>query len=539
MLTPIEAGFAPAHSERASKDGIESGMAAQFRKLMNRVIQYTTDFGSEQVEGLLTGIDVGPLPIPKQQTSARGEEKSTERNPDILVDRRDVDRSRQSDDMAGIHSQSAEADEPERPTEEDRMEDAEGSGRVVPESVVEHLVKQAQSDPDQVSAAVVLEGDELVEEESLADTEIGTQYDAFSASAEPEAVVLEDDELVEEESLADTEIGTQYDAFSASAEPEAHLMGDLEYASQETEATAQRQFGEIEERSNWSDESLEPLDRGQEQLEAGQAEPGAHRRNDEGANSLEMFENNDFGEVLYPGQSSVSEKSRTTSSQLSDLIKLSSNGKEASKGGDGGSNLLKLAAGLQEVLAGPSAKTVDSNAVAGKSQVQGLSWKQDSLREPLTESSKRGTQSRAVLSKLFEKVEEIVKDVEKSKDGRSISIRLDPPKLGTVRVQMNVVDGSIHARFSAENPAITQLLRERADELQALLRKIGQNLDQATISFGGENFSQTHGESRFSFAKSHEEASASGMASAGFEVNGEQGVISRLKINSEHSHWVA
>lgn len=507
MLNPIEAGFAPAHSEKASKDGTESGMATQFRKLMNRVLQYTTDFGTEQVEGLLAGIDLGPLPIPRAQVSVPRVETSGERNQEgTLGHRCGDDRARQPDNVEEARSESPEPEDRADMSEEEADETAEHSDCLVLVSVVQAGVKPTNLELDRFSDELVFESEEPVGESVM--------------QADVEVKGLQDDSL-----------------FWGGSEGQ--LGGVSDDFSQENQRDGVPRLGQVDEDPDWDEGLLGLQEFTKESLGDTQVQQKDHQGAEDAVIEPELFDNSGFGEFLNGNKSGASEGSRTTFSQLSDLIKLSSGGKDASKGGDGGSNLLKLAAGLQEVMVGPGAKVVDSTAAAGRAQVHGLSWKQDSMRESLTEGSKRGAQPRAVMSKLFEKVEEIVKDVEKSKDGRSISIRLDPPKLGTVRVQVNVIDGSIHARFSAENPAITQLLRDRADELQALLRKIGQNLDQATISFGGENFSQAQGEKRFPFAGSHEDASANSAMSAGFEVNGEQGMISRSKIHTEHSHWVA
>jgi len=92
-----------------------------------------------------------------------------------------------------------------------------------------------------------------------------------------------------------------------------------------------------------------------------------------------------------------------------------------------------------------------------------------------------------LISKMMERLEQVAKEVERSKDGRSISFRLDPPQLGKVRVDMVMKDGSIHTRLTAESALVAQFLRERGDELQALIRKVLPHLDQATVSFGGSS----------------------------------------------------
>ena len=90
------------------------------------------------------------------------------------------------------------------------------------------------------------------------------------------------------------------------------------------------------------------------------------------------------------------------------------------------------------------------------------------------------------VKKLLAKVEEALKEVAKSRDGKTISVRLDPPSLGKVQIDVSMREGSLHARLVAESPAVNQMLREKGVELQMLLRKLGFNVDQVTVSFGSD-----------------------------------------------------
>ena len=90
--------------------------------------------------------------------------------------------------------------------------------------------------------------------------------------------------------------------------------------------------------------------------------------------------------------------------------------------------------------------------------------------------------SRAVVSSNMEKVEAALKEAARSKDGSTISLRLDPPNLGSVKVDVTLRDGTLHARLVAEAPAVNNLLRERAHELQSILRKAGVDADQVSVS---------------------------------------------------------
>lgn len=82
----------------------------------------------------------------------------------------------------------------------------------------------------------------------------------------------------------------------------------------------------------------------------------------------------------------------------------------------------------------------------------------------------------------LEMVETALKEATRSKDGKSISFRLDPPQLGQVKVDVSLRDGALHARIVAESPEVNQMLRERGHELQGMLRGLGLNVDKVSVS---------------------------------------------------------
>lgn len=97
--------------------------------------------------------------------------------------------------------------------------------------------------------------------------------------------------------------------------------------------------------------------------------------------------------------------------------------------------------------------------------------------------------TRADTLRTLEKVENAIKEVAKSHDGKTISVRLDPPSLGSVKVDLTMRDGSIHARVVAELPQVANMLRDKIHELQTLIRQVGFDADQVSVSVG-EQFSE-------------------------------------------------
>jgi flagellar hook-length control protein FliK len=67
-------------------------------------------------------------------------------------------------------------------------------------------------------------------------------------------------------------------------------------------------------------------------------------------------------------------------------------------------------------------------------------------------------------------------------DRNRIELRLDPPELGRVAIDLRLDDGAVSASVSADRPETLDLLRRHADALQRELS--GAGFDRATLSFG-------------------------------------------------------
>jgi flagellar hook-length control protein FliK len=93
----------------------------------------------------------------------------------------------------------------------------------------------------------------------------------------------------------------------------------------------------------------------------------------------------------------------------------------------------------------------------------------------------------------LERVESALKEAAKSRDGKTLSFRLDPPQLGQVKVDVSLREGALHARLVPENQQVGMLLKERAAELQSTLRRLGLNVESVTVSVGSESSSTSSG----------------------------------------------
>jgi hypothetical protein len=70
-----------------------------------------------------------------------------------------------------------------------------------------------------------------------------------------------------------------------------------------------------------------------------------------------------------------------------------------------------------------------------------------------------------------------------ARDGDRVELRLDPPELGRVSIDIRIEDGRLSAVLGAERPETLDLMRRHADALQRELSAAG--YDRAQLSFGG------------------------------------------------------
>lgn len=96
--------------------------------------------------------------------------------------------------------------------------------------------------------------------------------------------------------------------------------------------------------------------------------------------------------------------------------------------------------------------------------------------------------SKATETKTLERVEQVLKEAVKSRDGKTISFRLDPPNLGKVQVDVSFKDGALRARIVPESQQVGNILREKSYELVNSLRKLGLNVEKISLSISSDNF---------------------------------------------------
>jgi flagellar hook-length control protein FliK len=105
--------------------------------------------------------------------------------------------------------------------------------------------------------------------------------------------------------------------------------------------------------------------------------------------------------------------------------------------------------------------------------------------------------NRATSQKMMERIETALKEAARSRDGKTITLRLDPMQLGQVKCDVSMRDGLLHARITPQNQDVVNAVREHAHELQTALRRLGLNVDRVTVQVLSEKdtggFAQNQG----------------------------------------------
>lgn len=139
-------------------------------------------------------------------------------------------------------------------------------------------------------------------------------------------------------------------------------------------------------------------------------------------------------------------------------------------------NTLKSLSAVKEGVA-----KIDSS-IAKSTEVKG---------EKLKDKQTSGFPKKAAM-KTLEKVEQALKEAMKSSDGKTISLRLDPPSLGSLKVDVTLKEGSLYARIVADSREVASFLRDKGHEVQRMLRGLGLNVDRVNVFVGSDSGNQTY-----------------------------------------------
>jgi len=152
------------------------------------------------------------------------------------------------------------------------------------------------------------------------------------------------------------------------------------------------------------------------------------------------------------------------------------------------------------------------------------------------------------MARMLERVDATLKEVARSRDGKSITLKLDPVDLGKVRIDVTLRDGKLHAKITPDNQDVMQSLRENAHDLQGSLRKLGLQVDSVSVSVGFERFEEGETTQQFASGRSFQEEGHNLPFEDGqlpenvfgnkFAVDTQAG-SGEVNANLEVDHWIA
>jgi flagellar hook-length control protein FliK len=183
--------------------------------------------------------------------------------------------------------------------------------------------------------------------------------------------------------------------------------------------------------------------------------------------------------------------------------------------------------------------------------IQGGNNKLEAKATASEQSARSRPTTRPQLTRMLERVESTLKEVARSRDGKTISLKLEPVDLGRVKVDVSLRDGVLHARISPDSQQVMTALREHAHELQGTLRKLGLEVDSVTVSVTADEFSnQMNGGNGGANSGSSFRDERHNMPNSGIQVpenmNGNElaaGVLGNTEGTSSaaliEDHWVA
>ena len=157
-------------------------------------------------------------------------------------------------------------------------------------------------------------------------------------------------------------------------------------------------------------------------------------------------------------------------------------------------------AAAQGALARGAALGEQTQSSAGvKSQGQGVVFDIGVNARAAAEklAAMKGKSAKEVPSKDRQAVVEQMKDLLakaiQTRDGNSISVRLNPPELGQMTVKVTQRESKVYARIIPESPEVEALLRQRAGDVTQVLIAAGLKPSQVHVSIGAERTdAETH-----------------------------------------------
>ncbi|MCC6933474.1 MAG: flagellar hook-length control protein FliK [Deltaproteobacteria bacterium] len=127
-----------------------------------------------------------------------------------------------------------------------------------------------------------------------------------------------------------------------------------------------------------------------------------------------------------------------------------------------------------------SSKQNSNNAVSG---LQGATEKTAVKKQQTAAANELPKKTQ---DQIIEKLQQMIETAAKIRNGSTMTVRLDPPELGNLTMKLTHRADQIFARIIPETADVEAMLRNRSNDLVALLVNCGFKADNVHISFGQE-----------------------------------------------------
>ncbi len=164
--------------------------------------------------------------------------------------------------------------------------------------------------------------------------------------------------------------------------------------------------------------------------------------------------------------------------------------------------------GLEPVKAGPDLQ-VQAPTAAADNAIKAVESSKSVLPEKLIA---RGATETKIINQIVNKLS--------TRGGgaqNEVQIRLDPPSLGTVRLNITTVGDSVRTMVIAENHAVKQTIENNFNQLRDAMSEQGLKVDSFSVTVGGESGSSNQNGKQFGEGDSSNPLSNEQIASSGNE----------------------
>ena len=169
--------------------------------------------------------------------------------------------------------------------------------------------------------------------------------------------------------------------------------------------------------------------------------------------------------------------------------------------------------GLESAKAGPDLQ-VQAPTAAADNAIKAVESSKSVLPEKLIA---RGATETKIINQIVNKLS--------TRGGgaqNEVQIRLDPPSLGTVRLNITTVGDSVRTMIIAENHAVKQTIENNFNQLRDAMSEQGLKVDSFSVTVGGESGSSNQNRKQFGEGNSLNPLSNEQVASSGDESEFEE-----------------